>query len=47
MRFGIEPAPVVLMCSGLRKPSIIFRVVKCDPLLGVTAIGLSFSISGS
>ena len=47
IRLGIEPALVVLMCSGVRKPSIIFSVVKCEPLFGVTAIALSFSISGS
>ena len=47
MRFGIVPALVVLTCSGVRKPSIILSVVKCEPLLGVTAIGLSFNCSGS
>src|SRR5205807_8868597 len=31
-RLGIDPALVVLMCSGARKPSISFSVVKCEPL---------------
>ena len=46
-RLGIDPALVVLMCSGARKPSISFSVVKCEPLFGVTAISLSLSCSGS
>ena len=46
-RCGIDPALVVLMCSGVRKPSIIFNAVKLEPLFGVTAIALSFSCSGS
>jgi hypothetical protein len=46
-RFSIEPALVRFTCLGSRKPSIIFRVVKSEPLFGVTAISLSFSISGS
>ena len=47
IRFGIEPALVVFTCCGSRKPSTIFSIVKCEPLFGVTAISLSFSISGS
>jgi len=47
MRLSIEPTLVRLTCSGARNPSIIFSVVNSEPLFGVTAIGLSYSISGS
>ncbi len=46
-RLSIDPTLVLLTCSGVRKPSIILSVVNSEPLFGVTAIGLSFSISGS
>ncbi len=46
-RFSIDPEWMRLMCSGARNPSIIFSVVKSEPLFGVTAIGWSLSISGS
>src|ERR1041384_3310483 len=46
-RLTIVPALVVVTCSCARKPSIIFSVVKCEPLFGVTAIGRFLSISGA
>ncbi len=46
-RLTMVPALIVLTCSGARNPSIIFSVVKCEPLFGVTAISLSLSISGA
>ena len=41
------PAKVHLICSRFRNPSRSFKVVKCEPLYGLTAIGLFFSCSGS
>ena len=46
-RLSIDPTLARFTCSGVRKPSIIFKVVNSEPLFGVTAIGLSFNISGS
>ena len=46
-RSFIVPANVVLICSRLRKPSRSLSVVKCEPLYGLTPIGLSLSCSGS
>ena len=43
----IVPAKVVLICSRFKNPSSSFRVVKCEPLNGLTAMGWSFNCSGS
>jgi len=47
MRSFMVPAKVVLICSRLRKPSSSFKVVKWEPLKGLTPMGLSFNCSGS
>ena len=46
MRSRIVPANVVLICSRFRKPSSSLRVVKCEPLNGLTPIGLVLQLLG-
>ena len=46
-RSSCVPAFTHLIWSRVKKPSSIFSMVKCEPLNGLTAIGLFLSCSGS
>ena len=47
IRWRWVPSLAILISSRLMKPSIIFSMVKCEPLYWLTAIGTFFSCSGS